>query len=47
MMPALGGTATILISRYDALALQRVVGDDRGTKMLHAEKDTHLLKLNE
>ena len=43
MMPALGGTATILISRYDALALQRVVGDDRGTKMLRAEKDTHLL----
>ena len=43
MMPALGGTATILISRYDVLALQRVVGDSRGTKMLRAEKDTHLL----
>jgi U3 small nucleolar RNA-associated protein 25 len=43
MMPTLGGTATILISRYDVLALQRVVGDSRGTKMLRAEKDTHLL----
>lgn len=43
MMPPLGGTTTTLISRYDVLALQRVVGDSRGTRMLRADKDTHLL----
>ena len=43
MMPPVGGTATVLISKYDGLALQRVVGASRGAKMIRAEKDTHLL----
>jgi len=43
LLPPLGSTTTALISKYDGLALQRVVGSARAAKMLSAPKDTHLL----
>jgi hypothetical protein len=43
VLPTVGSTSALLYTRFDSLAMHRLLGSHRGQRMLKAEKTTHLL----